>query len=218
MDLLPTTRGIRRHWREDDVRGPRTLELQMVIQESALGWLSALPCCFNGGELEFESFRWLGGDSRILLRGCKRPGYRRHDGVQEDYPPGPPLHSSPRVTRFLNTMRLRRTSGLYIQPEMIISILSAWWSCSSKSSISENVLAPLERWSNWKLAHPFFFPCLCTYVASAWNKSVWTCITDEAWFSALWNQMWKKQTHIKQKILDLVNMQQLWVYCLTVST
>lgn len=70
-------------------------------------------------------------------------------------------------------------------------------------------------------AHPFFwgfFFCLCTYVASAWNKSVWTCITDEAWFCALWNQMWKKQTHIKQKTLDFVNLQQLWAYWPTVST
>lgn len=147
------------------------------------------PLLFQCGELEFESFRWLWGDSRILLRGRRRPGYQRRNGVQEDYPPGPPLHPSPRVSRSLNTTLLRRTSGLYIQPEMIISILSAWWSGSSKSSISENVLAPLQRWSNWKLAHPFFFSFL-TSVASAWNKSVWTCITDEAWFCALWNQMW----------------------------
>lgn len=120
------------------------------------------PLLFQCGELEFERFRWPWGDSRILLRGCKRPGYRKRNGVQENYPPVPPLHSSPRVTCFLNTMQRRCTSGLYIRPEIIISTLSAWWSCISKSSISENVLAPSERRSNRK--HLFFVPLyLCGF-------------------------------------------------------
>lgn len=71
VDLLTTTRGIGRHWREDDVRGPRTLELQMVIQESAPGWLSALPCCFNVESWNLKASDGCGATPESCCEGAK---------------------------------------------------------------------------------------------------------------------------------------------------
>lgn len=185
MNLLTSTRGIRRHWREAQTcELPAPSSCRWVFKNLHLG--NYLPSAVvSMWRILIWSLQMAEGRLRNpAARVERRPGLRRHNRVEERYQAAassvfaadslPQFHTAASYISFIYS-----TGDDYFH---IIGMMKL----HLETSTSENFLFSLERWSNWKLVR-----CLCCFCIKINPFG----LVKQTWFDSVYFETRRRKTN-----------------------